>query len=78
MPLPTDQKLLALSQDLIEQFDTLFGLHPGFRPAHPRALPANQNNRARLFNNRHDYAAALLSGARFARSDVPITRSASG
>jgi catalase len=36
MPLPTDEKLLALSQDLLKQFDTLFGLHPGFRPAHAR------------------------------------------
>src|SRR5208282_1867113 len=36
MPLPTDEKIIALSQDLIKAFDTLFGLHPGFRPAHAR------------------------------------------
>jgi catalase len=36
MPLPTDEKLLALSQDLIAQFDGIFGLHPGFRPAHAK------------------------------------------
>jgi catalase len=36
MPLPTDEKLLALSNDLLKQFDTLFGLHPGFRAAHAR------------------------------------------
>lgn len=36
MPLPTDEKLLALSQDLLKQFDTIFGLHPGFRAAHAR------------------------------------------
>src|SRR6202162_4572099 len=36
MPLPTDDKLIALSQDLLQQFDTIFGLHPGFRPAHAR------------------------------------------
>jgi catalase len=36
MPLPTDEKLLALSQDILKQFDTIFGLHPGFRPAHAR------------------------------------------
>src|SRR5882762_1742919 len=36
MPLPKDDKLIALSQDLLEQFDTIFGLHPGFRPAHAR------------------------------------------
>ena len=36
MPLPTDEKLLALSQDLLKEFDTIFGLHPGFRAAHAR------------------------------------------
>src|SRR5215471_1315491 len=36
MPLPTDEKLLKLSQDLLQQFDTLFGLYPGFRPAHAK------------------------------------------
>src|SRR5271170_5469261 len=36
MPLPTDEKLLALSQDLVQQFDAIFGLHPGFRPAHAK------------------------------------------
>src|SRR5271168_4555422 len=36
MPLPTDEKLLALSNDLIAQFDAIFGVHPGFRPAHAK------------------------------------------
>jgi catalase len=36
LPLPTDEKLIALSEDLIQQFDTIFGLHPGFRPAHAK------------------------------------------
>ena len=36
MPLPSDEKLIALSQDLIQQFDTIFGQHPGFRPAHAK------------------------------------------
>jgi catalase len=36
MPLPTDEKILALAEDLIRQFDTIFGLHPGFRPAHAK------------------------------------------
>ena len=36
MPLPTDEKLIALSKDLLQQFDTIFGLHPGFRPAHAK------------------------------------------
>jgi catalase len=38
MPLPTDEKLLALSHDLISQFDKIFGEHPGFRPAHAKGL----------------------------------------
>jgi catalase len=36
MPLPTDEKLLALSEDLLKQLETLFGQHPGFRPAHAK------------------------------------------
>lgn len=36
MPLPTDEKLLALSNDLLQQFETIFGQHPGFRPAHAK------------------------------------------
>jgi catalase len=36
VPLPTDEKLIALAQDLVQQFDTIFGLHPGFRPAHAK------------------------------------------
>lgn len=36
MPLPTDEKILALSEKLLQQFDTIFGLHPGFRPVHAK------------------------------------------
>ena len=36
MPLPTDERIVALSQDLLQVFDTIFGLHPGFRPAHAK------------------------------------------
>lgn len=38
MPLPSDENLLALSKDLLKQFDTIFGLHPGFRPAHAKGI----------------------------------------
>ena len=38
MPLPSDEKLLALSQKLLEQFDAIFGLHAGFRPAHAKGF----------------------------------------
>ena len=38
MPLPSDQKIIALAQDLLQQFDTIFGLHPGFRPARAKGV----------------------------------------
>jgi catalase len=41
MPLPSDEKLIALSQELLKQFDAIFGLHPGFRPAHAKGRFVN-------------------------------------
>lgn len=38
MPLPSDEKLLALSNDILQAFETLFGTHPGFRPAHAKGV----------------------------------------
>jgi catalase len=38
MPLPSDPKLLALSENLLKQFDAIFGLNPGFRPAHAKGI----------------------------------------
>jgi len=38
MPLPTDEKLLALGNNILAQFDQIFGLHPGFRPAHAKGM----------------------------------------
>ena len=38
MPLPSDEKLIQLANDLIGQFHTIFGLHPGFRPAHAKGI----------------------------------------
>ena len=36
MPLTTDEKVLALSEDLLAAFTKLFGEHPGFRPVHAK------------------------------------------
>lgn len=36
MPLPNDEKIVALSNELLKKFDAVFGLHPGFRPAHAK------------------------------------------
>jgi catalase len=39
MPLPTDKKALALSHELLEDFDKVNGgEHPGFRPAHAKGI----------------------------------------
>ena len=39
MPLTTDEKLLALSREVIEAFDKANGgIHPGFRPAHAKGI----------------------------------------
>jgi len=38
MPLPSDEKLIALSQDLLKQFEAIFGPHPGFRPVHAKGV----------------------------------------
>src|ERR1700679_3577007 len=36
MPLPTDEKIVSPSNELLKKFDAVFGLHPGFRPAHAK------------------------------------------
>jgi catalase len=36
VPLPNDEKLLALSEEILKQFEAIFGPHPGFRPAHAK------------------------------------------
>jgi catalase len=38
MPLPTDEKILALSDAVLQKFEMLFGVHPGFRPAHAKGI----------------------------------------
>ncbi|HZS44612.1 MAG TPA: catalase family peroxidase [Blastocatellia bacterium] len=36
MPLPQDERIVSLANDLLQAFDKLFGVHPGFRPAHAK------------------------------------------
>jgi catalase len=38
MPLTTDEKVLALSEELLKQFEGMFGPHPGFRPVHAKGV----------------------------------------
>jgi catalase len=67
MPLPTDEKLIALSQDLIKEFDAIFGLHPGFRPAHARGIMLTGT-----FTPDPD-AASLTRAPHIARESTPVT-----
>ncbi len=67
MPLPTDEKLIALSNDLIAQFDSLFGLHPGFRPAHAKGLLLTGT-----FTPSPE-AASLTRAPHIARPSTPVT-----
>jgi catalase len=66
MPLPTDEKLVQLGQKFLEQFDAMFGEHPGFRPAHAKgALLSGTFVPAA--------AAALLTRAPHMNRSVPVT-----
>jgi catalase len=40
MPLPSDERVIQLANDLIAQLDNMFGQHPGFRPAHAKGVLA--------------------------------------
>ena len=67
MPLPSDEKLIALSQDLLKQFDAIFGLHPGFRPAHARGVMLT-----RTFTPSSD-ARSLTRAPHITRNSTPVT-----
>lgn len=38
MPLPSDERVIKLADELLKQFDTIFGIHAGFRPAHAKGI----------------------------------------
>ena len=67
MPLPSDEKLIQLGNNLIEQFDTLFGQHPGFRPAHAKGVLLTGS-----FMPSPD-AAALTRAPHITRKSTPVT-----
>ena len=67
MPLPTDQSLIALSQNLLQQLDTIFGLHPGFRPAHAKGAML-----AGTFTPSQG-AASLTKAPHLNRESTPVT-----
>ena len=38
MPLPNDERVVALANDLLQAFDQIFGQHPGYRAAHAKGV----------------------------------------
>ena len=67
MPLPTDEKRLALAKEVIQTLDDLNGLHPGHRPAHAKGLLV-----AGAFTPTPD-AAALSRAPHFHAPSTPVT-----
>jgi catalase len=67
VPLPTDERLIALSQDLLRQFDAIFGLNPGFRPAHAKGAMLEGKFTP------SPGAATLTRAPHFNRESTPVT-----
>jgi catalase len=68
MPLTTDEKLMALSRDIIEGFDKVDGgIHPGFRPAHAKGILLTG-----VFTPSPE-AAALTRAPHIRRNSTPVT-----
>jgi len=67
MPLPTDEKLIQLGNDLLGQFDTIFGVHAGFRPAHAKGVLLTGT-----FTPSRE-AATLTRAPHAARASTPVT-----
>jgi catalase len=68
MPLTTDEKVLALSRDVIQAFDKANGgIHPGFRPAHAKGILLTG-----VFNPSSE-AALLTRAPHIHRASTPVT-----
>jgi catalase len=67
MPLTTDERILSLSRNLIQQFDSMFGLHPGFRPAHAKGALVTG-----VFTPSRE-AASLTRAPHMNRASTPVT-----
>jgi catalase len=67
MPLPQDERVVALANDLLKEFDLLFGLHPGFRPAHAKGVMLSGS-----FTPSAD-ARALTRAPHITREQTPVT-----
>lgn len=67
MPLPTDKKALALSHDLLQAMDNIFGVHPGHRPAHAKGIVFSGMFRP------SPQAASLTRAPHVQRETTPVT-----
>jgi catalase len=67
MPLPNDQRVVALANELLQMFDKLFGLHPGYRAAHAKGLML-----AGTFTPSAQ-AKSLTNAAHIVRPSTPVT-----
>lgn len=67
MPMPSDSTLVQLAEDLLAAFDKIFGLHPGYRPAHAKGVML----RGRF--TPAPEAAALSRAPHFNRAQTPVT-----
>jgi catalase len=67
MPLPQDERVVALANDLLKQFDQIFGLHPGFRPAHAKGIMISGSFKPA------PGAKALTKAPHVARESTPVT-----
>jgi catalase len=67
MPLPQDQRIVSLANDLLTQFHQMFGPHPGFRPAHAKGLLLTGTFKPA------PGAAALTKAPHIARASTPVT-----
>ena len=67
MPLPNDERVVALANDILQQFDKIFGLHPGFRAAHAKGsmLTGTFTPSAQ--------ASSLSKAAHLVRPSTPVT-----
>jgi catalase len=67
MPLPNDERVVALAGDLLQQFDTLFGLHAGYRPAHAKGVMLTGTFKPAA------EATALTKAPHVTRESTPVT-----
>jgi catalase len=67
MPLPNDERVVALANDLLAQFHKIFGPHPGFRPAHAKGLMLSGTFKPA------PGAASLTTAPHIQRESTPVT-----